>query len=264
MNKQIAWKALNAYVDGELSPADAAGVAKAVAEDTALARQVAYLTSLKARVSELQPCHTPTIDLSDPGRHYGQSALVASVALFTLLGVLLSGLVFMGGRTLPAGQIAYAEAAHGEWRISSTKASQPDQSEVLKASLEALKLDVQIPDLTKVRLTYDGIRKVTMGADDGLHIGYRGPHGCMVSVIVFDNPKDLTEDIGVFKRSDRTVYGWRTRSTGVYLLADRMDPNRLLEITRVVHRLMKTQSLLDGQSIIALDRAKAAGQPCTV
>ena len=46
------WRDLNAYADGELLPSDAAGVARAVAEDPALADQVATLARLKATVQE--------------------------------------------------------------------------------------------------------------------------------------------------------------------------------------------------------------------
>lgn len=263
MNKQITWKALNAYVDGELSPGDAAEVARAVAEDAALAQRVAYLTSLKSVVSELQPCDTPAIDLVSPDRHPWWLSRVASVAALSLLGVLLASLMFVGRQMSPPDQIVYAEAVHGEWQVSSLQASDSDQSDMLKVSLEALKLNVQIPDLSKVQLSYDGIKAVAMGADQGLHIGYRGPKGCMVSLVAFNNPKDLTEDLGVFERDDRTVYGWRVRNTGFYLLAYRMDHKRLLEIARVVHRLIQTHSVLDNRSILALDQAKAASQPCT-
>ena len=263
MNKQIAWKALNAYVDGELSPGDAAEVARAVVEDAALAQRVAYLTSLKAAVSELQLCDSPAIDLSASGRRLGRLSWVASVAIFSLLGVLLSSLVFVGEQMIPSDQIVYAEAAHGEWQASSLQASDSDQSGRLKVTLDMLELNVHIPDLSKVRLTYDGIKTVAMGTDEGLHIGYRGPHGCMVSLIAFKNPKDLTSDIRAFERDDRTVYGWRARNTGFYLLAFRMDPHRLTEIARVVHRLMQTHSVLDSQSVLTLKQAKAASKPCT-
>jgi anti-sigma factor RsiW len=50
--KKPNWCDLNAYADGELLPTEAAGVARAVAEDPALADQVATLARLKATVRE--------------------------------------------------------------------------------------------------------------------------------------------------------------------------------------------------------------------
>ena len=44
------WETLNAYMDGELSTAEAAKVARAVAERPLLADQIAYLSRLKATV----------------------------------------------------------------------------------------------------------------------------------------------------------------------------------------------------------------------
>lgn len=49
----MSWERLNAYVDGELAPADAAAVASAVAQDPGLARRVATLARLKANVTGL-------------------------------------------------------------------------------------------------------------------------------------------------------------------------------------------------------------------
>jgi anti-sigma factor RsiW len=50
--KKPNWCDLNAYADGELLPTEAAGVARAVAEDPALADQVATLARLKATVRD--------------------------------------------------------------------------------------------------------------------------------------------------------------------------------------------------------------------
>ncbi|MET0084726.1 MAG: hypothetical protein ABW079_17125 [Sedimenticola sp.] len=263
MKQQIAWETLNAYVDGELSPADAAEVAAAVAEDVALARQVADLTSLKAAVSESNHCESPDVDLEAATRNHGGLARVASVAAVFLMGAVLSGLLFMGGHLSPPDQIVYAEAVHGEWLASSREVGERNQARQLKVGLQELRLKVRIPDLTKVSLTHDGIKKISIGKGSGLHIGYRGPKGCMLSLVVFKNPRGLGEALGEYSRDDRTVYGWRTRNTGFYLLAYRMDPGRLSEIARVVHRMVQTRSVLDGQSIVALQEAKAASQPCT-
>ena len=49
-DRNPSWRDLNAYADGELAPAEAASVARAVAESPALADHVATLARLKATV----------------------------------------------------------------------------------------------------------------------------------------------------------------------------------------------------------------------
>jgi len=168
--------------------------------------------------------------------------------------------------TSPA-EIARAEAVHHEWLTSTERFENDDQSEVLNVNIETLQLDAYVPDLSNVNLVYDGVRKISTSSGEGLHIGYRGPNGCMVSLVVFHDPGDLSADIKAIDRGDRTVYGWRVHQTvhqtGFYLLASRMDPNRLSEIARVVYRITQSKSPLDARSIVALNRAKASSRPCT-
>ncbi len=263
MNKQITWKALNAYVDGELSATNAAEVAKAVAQDAELAQRVAHLTSLKATLGKLQPCDNHGIDLDDivDKRSRGLQR-VASVAGIFLLGALLAGLVLMGKTPLTLDQMAYAEAIHHEWLKSEKQISDSVQNGKLKVALQTMNFNAYIPDLSKVNLSYDAVKTILMGKDVGLHIGYKGPSGCMVSLIAFRNPLDLGDDLAAYRQDQRTVYGWKTGKEGFYLLANHMDPGRLLEIAHVLYNLMQTRSVLNEQSMAALDQAKASSQPC--
>ncbi|GMR18772.1 MAG: hypothetical protein BMS9Abin33_1213 [Gammaproteobacteria bacterium] len=159
--------------------------------------------------------------------------------------------------------IARAEAVHHGWLISTERFENDNQSALLDVNIETLQLDAYVPDLSDVNLVYDGIRKISIRSGEGLHIGYRGPHGCMVSLVVFHDPRDSSAEIKALHRGDRIVYGWRVNQTGFYLLASRMDPNRLSEIAKVVYRITQTKSPLDAQSVVALNKAKALSQPCT-
>ncbi|MEN8108164.1 MAG: hypothetical protein ABFS22_09175 [Pseudomonadota bacterium] len=263
MRKQITWDALNAYVDGELSPVDAAEIAKAVAEDSDLAARVARLSTLKAAFYSLRPVDRPAIELDSSSKQRTWLPWVASLAVFTLLGAILGGVMLARDQAISPAEIARAEAVHHEWLTSTKRFENEDQSEVLDVSMEILQLDAYVPDLSNVNLVYDGIRKISIRSGEGLHIGYRGPHGCMVSLVVFHDPRDLSANIKALDRGDRIVYGWRVHQTGFYLLASRMDPNRLSEIAKVVYRITQTKSPLDAQSILALNKAKASSQPCT-
>ncbi|MCH6588383.1 MAG: zf-HC2 domain-containing protein, partial [Proteobacteria bacterium] len=76
--RQPDWQTLSAYVDGELSAAEAAEVARALADDRTLAGRVASLTRLKATVQDMG--EAAEITLPTPRRrHWRPAALAASL-----------------------------------------------------------------------------------------------------------------------------------------------------------------------------------------
>ncbi len=265
MKDKISWETINQYVDGELPPRDAAEVAKAVASDPEYAEQIAVLSSLKAAVAHSTDGLGAKIKF---GRSKGTRIkntwipLAASLATVLLLGSLMSVLVMKTDFIYPVSGMRVAEAIHTEWLDSHARQSGSHHEALLKTTLEGLYLDAYVPDLSKVDLSFSGIRRVTNRGVDGVHIGYVGPSGCMVSLVVFSNHIRLPKDIAYFKASGRPVYGWRVGKTGFYLLGHKMDANRLSEIAKVVHRLTRIRLPLDPQSVIALKDARTSSEPC--
>jgi anti-sigma factor RsiW len=85
---RTGWQTLNAYVDGELSAAESAEVARALAEDPALVDQVASLTRLKAAVQD----GIEEVNLALPRvqrRTWRPTALAASLAAVRAVGWML-------------------------------------------------------------------------------------------------------------------------------------------------------------------------------
>ncbi len=188
--------------------------------------------------------------------------MVASLATVLLLGSLMSVLVLKTDFLYPVSGLRVAEVIHTEWLESHARQSNSRHEALLKTTLEGLYLDAYVPDLSKVDLSFSGIRRVNTQGVEGVHIGYAGPSGCMVSLVVFRNHIRLPKDIAFFKTGGRPVYGWRVGRTGFYLLAHKMDTDRLYEIAKVVHRLTRIRLPLDPHAVIALKDARAASEPC--
>ncbi len=265
MKDSISWETINQYVDGELSPRGAAEVAKAVAIDPEYAEQVAVLSSLKAAVAHSTDGLAAKIDVGRPKNTKPTNTwlpLAASLATVLLLGSLMSVLVLKTDFIYPVSGMHLADALHTEWLDSHAQRPDTHHEALLKTTLDGLYLDAYVPDLSKVELTFSGIRKVSARGVDGVHIGYVGPSGCMVSLVVFRNHTRLPEDVAYFKTSGQPVYGWRVGKAGFYLLAHKMDAGRLYEIAKVVHRLTRIRLPLDPQSVITLKDARASSEPC--
>ncbi len=265
MKDKITWEIVNGYVDGELAPREAAEVAKAVATDPEIAEYVSMLSSLKAAVAYSTDGVARNIDLSPTtkkSKKFGWLPWAAGIATLLILGALMSALVVKPNLLYPASGVQLAEMIHTEWLKSEYERPTSKDRALLKATLEGLYLDAYVPDLTKVNLSFSGIRRVTAQGVEGVHIGYVGPRGCMVSLVVFKNHIRLSEKISYFRAGGRPVYGWRVGTTGFYLLAHKMDPYRVDSIAEVVHELTRARLPLDPQSVIALNDARASSEPC--
>ena len=264
MTDKLSWETINRYVDGELSPRDAAEVAKAVATDPEFADQVSVLSSLKAAVAQSTDGLRRDLDLSEARKKKTWIPWAAGFAAVLLACTLMSILVLKSGLLQPASGIRLAQAIHSEWLNAQPMQRDPKHKDLLQTTMVGLDLDAYVPDLSKVDLSFSGIRKVTTQGVEGLHIGYLGPSGCMVSLVVFRNHIRLSKELSYFKLSTdgRPIYGWRVGTTGFYLLAHKMDPGRLHTIAEVVHRLTRARLPLDPTSVIALNDARTTGQPC--
>ncbi|HEB97346.1 MAG TPA: hypothetical protein ENI96_13070 [Sedimenticola thiotaurini] len=261
MKPEIDWTTLNAYVDGELSPATMARVAARVAGDPELARQMAELRRLKSGLYASRPMVCPPIHLEPPRRR--RPLLVAALATTALLVTLLAG-TFLNRHEGTPDHLLQAMAAHQAWVAGSTGGASGDAGRLLKSSRTRLRLDAYIPDLTPAGLRYDGIRRLDGGGGRGLHVGYRGSHGCRVSLVVFPGSRRLTPELRGFDRDGGRIYGWRVRDNTFYLMAPRMDPGRLAQVARAVYRMTRAYTPLDPAMTLALNQARDRAQPCAV
>jgi len=260
MRNKIDWQIINAYIDGALSAQDAAEVAKAVAGDASLAKQVATLTSLKAAVAGALQERAPDVTLHDASSRRWLP-WVASIAWALIAGAVVLALMLSTEWMRPATGLSTAEQAHQAWLQAGAGGSQKSEAGMLRTNLSLLELDAYVPDLSKVNLSFNGIRRISSHGG-GLHIGYVGPSGCMVSLVVLKLQAGLPDSLQRFERGDHVAYGWSVGQASFYLLANRMDPLRFTEIAKVVHRLTRIRVPLDPQSVLALNQARQSAGPC--
>jgi anti-sigma factor RsiW len=262
MNSDYNLETLNAYVDGELSVRESAEVANAIANDPNLARQAATLSSLKATLASASPGQQEPLNIDLPRARNSRLPWVAAIAGLVIMGAILSALILNRASLLPNQGLELAEEVHRSWLADATDPATSGRHLASAQILDRLQIDAYVPDLSKVNLAFSGVRQISSGMSRGMHIGYRGPSGCMVSLVVLNNTVGLSDELAYFERDGHLLYGWQVHQTGFYLLAHKMDQARLSEVARVVNRLTRERLPLDPDSIIALHQARSESKPC--
>jgi len=264
MNSRFDSETLGAYVDGELSSYESAEIANRIAIDPDLAQQVATLSSLKAALGSAS-CGLEgslQIDLELPVKERHRLSWVAAIAGVFVLGALIATLIMNSASLLPNQGLRLAEEVHKDWLEQKMQSGAPELQQSTFVNPDYLQIDAYVPDLSEVNLAFSGVRNISSASSKGIHVGYLGPKGCMVSLVVLDNTAGLSPELAYFERDGRLLYGWQVKQTGFYLLAYKMDPARLSEVARVVNRLTRERLPLDPESIIALKQARSSSKPC--
>lgn len=262
MNFHCNLETLNAYVDGELSARDNAEVANAVSLDRELARQVATLSSLKATTASAGCSLEEPIDLDVSDNEKTWLPWAAAFLILIASGAGLATFILSNSALLPAQGLQLAEEIHKDWlRENSAAVDRPPQQITVHDPGQLL-IDAYVPDLTEVNLAFSGVRRISSGEFKGMHIGYQGPHGCKVSLVVLNNAIGLSAELAHFERGKQLLYGWQVKQMGYYLLAYKMDPARLAAVARVVNKLTRERLPLDPESVIALKEARSSSKPC--
>jgi anti-sigma factor RsiW len=250
------WERLNAYVDGELSPTEAAEVAAAVARDAELAGRVATLTRLKAATSSLAPEHQAPPPPRLPA-HRPRSYALPLVASLMLLIVAAAAVWSWGSDSRPANAwLAQAAASHRAWIETAGAGETP--SKVL-AALQAGDI-VDVPDLTDAHLSL--VHAAAEPKAGGIFLGYRGIHGCRVGLWIGAPSSDLGVQLKPVASDDIAGYAWRLGDTGYALLARGMDPSRLKQLADAVAKITGQGNRLDQEIRTALRNTTRTGAPC--
>ncbi len=258
---------LNAYVDGELSAAEAAAVARAVSEDRALAHKVAVLTRLKAMVQEGAIEQDPPVQAPKPSEHGGPPArwplLAAAAALVLVIGGALFFAMPLGQPSGPA-WLEQAWAEHRDWPAGAAAEDSGTQLQRLVALGPAPVLpDPDLLDLGAARLQVAFTRPLDLGEDKrGLHIGYRGNRGCQISLFIFDGPEILDPGLATLGEAPTLARGWRIGERAHLLLAEGMDPQRFALIARSLYKATREAAPFDGETRTALAKSRAESRPC--
>lgn len=268
--QQPDWQALNAYVDGELSAAEAAGVARALADDRALANRVAGLARLKATVQDMVQGMGEAADITLPAprrRHWRPAAIAASLALALAIGLAAS---FMPGQgpDRPA-WVVQARAGHEAWNMDEDRpGAVPVTGGVVLAALGQLGPDgylkAYLPDLSAARLTLTHLATVSLldGRGEALHAGYRGTRGCKVSLLILADGAALPKALTRYDDRALRTYAWQTGEHGYLLVAEGMDEARLAMIAETVHQATLEHSPFDVETRTALRESRERSKPC--
>jgi anti-sigma factor RsiW len=258
------FETLNAYVDGELAPAEAAEVARAVAGDPLLAHQVATLTRLKAAVVE--SIELPELDLPAAAPRVARRnwALAASLAFLLIGGSVLLSRAY----DLPAAAdwLAPAWRAHAAWSLpeGGGSAEGDSRSRLMLQAASFQRVDrAFVPDLTAAKLfvTHISQRDDLLGRA-ALVVGYAGTRGCKVTLVVAAAAAPLSDHLARYDDSPGAAYAWRAGELDYLLLAEGMDAKRFRLVAETVHRISIERLPLDDGTRVALQDSRRRSAPC--
>lgn len=242
-----SWEEINAYVDGELAPEEAAAVAAAIAADASLAMEVARLAQLKATLAGgfgPAPCPVPPVRLRH-GRHWPRAVALAAVMVG---GIVVSAIVTtdilarLG--TLPENSTASPLIAFPAGPVP--------------VQVGDTRSDAVLPDLANA-----GLRLVSLSATtspDGSMAIYQGSHGCRVSLWV-------GPEAGLGRMSDTEaagphVHAWHVGTLGFVLTTNGMDPNRRSILNAAVEAASRNPLRPSPEVREALAQVPITGQAC--
>ena len=257
-DRRITFEMLNTYVDGELDAAAAAEVAKAVAEDPSLAREVAALTRLRSAVAE--SIEAPPLSVPEPPSTGGRTAAIAASIAFALF-VAGSVLVLNLDRNVGADWLARAWQMHRGWSIEGVTA-QTRASLLLAKYAEAVP-GAYVPDLSASRLSlvHATVAPFT-GQRRALLAGYRGTRGCKISLLVFRTLDALGEALSPFRDGTNEAYGWRAGPLGYVIMSDGMDSGRFRLLAESVRHTSRQHVPFDKETRLALRESRDKSAPC--
>jgi anti-sigma factor RsiW len=257
-DRRITFEMLNAYVDGELDTAAAAEVAKAIAEDSTMAREVAALSRLRSAVSE--SIEAPPLSLPKQRSTGGRTLAIAASIGFALAvagSVLLSGL----GRDSGSEWQARAWQIHRAWSMDGVTAQV--RSTILLAHHTETVPGAYVPDLSASRLSLVHVAVAPFGGEQrALLAGYRGSRGCKISLLVFPSRDVLDVRLKHFRNAKNEAFAWETGPIGYMILSDGMDSDRFRLLAESVRHSSLQHRPFDKKTRTALRQSREKSAPC--
>jgi anti-sigma factor RsiW len=257
-NRRISFETLNAYVDGEMDTAAAADVAAAIAEDAALAHEVAALCRLRSAVAESMEAPPLSVPIPPPTSNR-VTAIAAGVAIMIFIAGSL--LVSTVGRDPGVGWLERTWQAHRGWSLEDVAA--PARPTLQFAQFAKAVPGAYVPDLSASRLSLVHAALVPFtDKRQALLAGYRGTRGCRISLLVFASPGSLGKTLEPLRDGDNEAYGWRSGSLGYVILSDGMDSDRFRLLAETVLRASRQHLPFDKETRVALRNSRDKSAPC--
>lgn len=255
--ERLSWTTLNAYVDGELEPDQAAQVAAALAHDREAAAQVATLTKLRATVKAASPLPTPP-PFALPQTRSGVARWLpwAAAACFALfVGAASLGI---GTRQPSGSSLSAAVAAHQSWLAQSPAGTVPRLGVELAGAEAGALPDLSLASLRLVHLSLDPAGR----RGGGMLAGYVGPNGCRVGLWIAPVEAALPLQPAVQDRDGLSIRAWRGERASYALLGRGIDSVRLDGIASLVARITRDEPGVPREQVAALAEARSVGPAC--
>lgn len=255
--ERLSWTTLNAYVDGELEPDQAAQVAAALADDREAAAQVATLTKLRATVKAAAPLPaTPPFVLPQARpRMMRWLPWAAAACLALLVGAASLGI---GSRTASNSSLSAAVAAHQLWLAQTSPGAAPRLGVELAGAEAGALPDLALASLRLVHLSLDPAGR----RGGGMLAGYVGPNGCRVGLWIAPVETALPLQPAVQDRDGLSIRAWRGERASYALLGRGIDPARLDGIAALVARITRDEPGVPREQVAALAEARSVGPAC--
>ena len=247
------FETLSAYVDGELDPPEAARIARLVASDERVAREVAKLTEMKEAVAALSP-DVVLVHVDAPGRRRWNSLPVALAAC--LFAALLGGMIWLGwpaggdGQAAQAAMLADAGLRHDAW----VGAAGDDPAPVAAAP------GVFAPELLAAGLSLAKVeRQIEIAGRPAAHAGDVGTRGCRLSLFEMGDGEILPDVLMLGNAGTLQWATWRTGGARYLMVARHMDESRFATIGGVLRTMTESRGARSEDVIARLSEAR---QPC--
>lgn len=255
--ERLSWTMLNAYVDGELEPDQAAKVAAALADDREAAAQVATLTRLRATVKAASPVPAPP-PLALPRARPRMSRWASWAAAACLALVVGATSLGIGLRTADNSSLSAAIAAHQLWLTQSAPGTPPRLGVELAGAEAGALPDLSLAALRLVHLSLDPAGRL----GGGMLAGYVGPNGCRVGLWIAPVEAALPSQPAVQDRDGLAIRAWRGERASYALLGRGIDPARLDGIAALVARITRDEPGVPREQVAALAEARSVGPAC--
>jgi hypothetical protein len=241
------WQILNAYVDGELGPKEAADVARAAGVQADVTEQISLLYKVKGGVEAAFPSAPEDLAslIPPPRRRLRRPAIAAAIVVAAAGTLAMLCLLPLGTALSPTSNefIATARIMHDRW-LTDEKANTVDRPPVVLAALRQFGRLPLIPDLESSGLS---IGLVSVSGEPGrrvLQIGYRGHHGCHLSLFVFAGGQHMVAATLTNNPLER-FHAWHVGDLDYSLFAKGMDKSRFELIGEKVENATRVNRPLD-------------------
>lgn len=253
-----------AYVDGELDPGESALMAARVAEEPELARRVAALVALKRAIANFG-AEAAVVPVRVPGGPFrtrgGLWQKLTGLATASLAGATLAAALMWPGyrqdtaQMTGAGVVPIRSGTLGSFDAIEVFATLHDEwtsADGMAVQARFMPAASTWPDLTSAGLTL--VReKGVLGATGILHVGYRGSHGCRLSLFRVAGTDHGPAQPVVRQEAGLRLASWQNDRGRFVMLSRGMDRHRFAALAAVLTALTaSTSEEHDGMQMAAL------------